>query len=100
MARPSRLSTGINVVSDLRAIDVALGGQGAPIVPIGEQLLLSDYLMFLNIGGIANISLNHPEKYIAFDVCPANKVLNMLAHDAGKPFDDGGQLAEKGDSFR
>lgn len=89
-------TTGINVVSDLRAIDVALGGQGAPIVPIGEQLLLSDYLMFLNIGGIANISLNHPEKYIAFDVCPANKVLNMLAQDAGKPFDDGGQLAEKG----
>ncbi|MBO9570692.1 MAG: anhydro-N-acetylmuramic acid kinase [Chitinophagaceae bacterium] len=89
-------TTGINVVSDLRAIDVALGGQGAPIVPIGEQLLLSDYQLFLNIGGIANISINHPSKYIAYDVCPANKVLNMLAQNAGKPFDEGGQLAEKG----
>lgn len=90
-------ATGINVVSDLRAIDVALGGQGAPIVPIGEQLLLSDHVLFLNIGGIANISYNGPEKYIAFDVCPANKVLNMLAQEAGKPFDDGGQLASMGE---
>lgn len=89
--------TGINVVSDLRAMDVALGGQGAPIVPVGERLLLGDYLLFLNLGGIANISLNHPDKYVAFDVCPANRVLNMLAKEAGKPFDDGGQIAEKGE---
>jgi anhydro-N-acetylmuramic acid kinase len=89
--------TGINVVSDLRAVDVALGGQGAPIVPIGERLLLGEYLLFLNLGGIANISLNHPDKYVAFDVCPANRVLNMLAKEAGKPFDDGGQIAEKGE---
>jgi len=88
--------TGINVVSDLRAADVALGGQGAPIVPIGEQLLLGDYLFFLNLGGIANISFNDPENYIAFDVCPANRVLNMLAKGGGKTFDDGGQIAEKG----
>lgn len=89
--------TGINVVSDLRAMDVALGGQGAPIVPIGEQLLLGDYMLFLNLGGIANISLNYPGKYIAFDICPANRVLNMLAKEAGKPYDDGGQIAEKGE---
>ena len=89
-------STGINVVSDLRAMDVALGGQGAPIVPIGEKLLLNNYTFFLNLGGIANISYNHPEKYIAYDVCPANRVLNMLAQDAGKPYDDGGQLAATG----
>jgi anhydro-N-acetylmuramic acid kinase len=88
--------TGINVVSDLRAMDIALGGQGAPIVPIGEKLLLGNYAFFLNLGGIANISYNHPEKYIAFDVCPANRVMNMLAHDAGKPYDDGGQIAASG----
>jgi anhydro-N-acetylmuramic acid kinase len=88
--------TGINVVSDLRSMDVALGGQGAPIVPIGEKLLLGDYLFFLNLGGIANISLNDGENYIAFDVCPANRVLNMLAEESGKKFDDGGQIAEKG----
>jgi anhydro-N-acetylmuramic acid kinase len=89
-------ATGINVVSDLRAMDVALGGQGAPIVPIGEKLLLGDYPFFLNLGGIANISLNLPDKYIAFDVCPANRVLNMLAKNTGKQFDEGGHIAEQG----
>jgi anhydro-N-acetylmuramic acid kinase len=88
--------TGINVVSDLRAMDIALGGQGAPIVPIGEKLLLGDYTFFLNLGGIANISYNHPDKYIAFDVCPANRVMNMLSNDIGKPYDDGGQMAASG----
>ncbi|BAV10290.1 anhydro-N-acetylmuramic acid kinase [Filimonas lacunae] len=89
-------TTGINVVSDLRALDVALGGQGAPIVPMGEKLLLSGYNWFLNIGGIANISLNNASDYKAFDVCAANRVLNLLAQQAGKSFDEGGQLAATG----
>ena len=72
--------TQLPVVADLRALDVALGGQGAPIVPIGEKLLLGGYDYFLNLGGIANISHNADPStgsgYIAFDVCPANRVLN------------------------
>lgn len=88
--------TGINVVSDLRAMDLALGGHGAPIVPIGEKLLLKDYPLFLNIGGIANVSCNLTADYIAFDVCPANRVLNILANKAGKGYDEGGQLAAAG----
>jgi anhydro-N-acetylmuramic acid kinase len=88
--------TGINVVSDLRAMDIALGGQGAPIVPIGEKRLLGNYPFFLNLGGIANVSYNHPDNYVAFDVCPANRVLNMLAQDAGQPYDAGGQIASTG----
>ncbi len=88
--------TGLPVVSDLRALDVAFGGQGAPIVPIGEQLLFPEYLMFLNIGGIANISFNLPGNYIAFDVCPANRVLNMLSELQGAPFDEGGKGAARG----
>ncbi len=87
--------TQLPVVSDLRALDVAFGGQGAPIVPIGEKMLMNEYTFFLNIGGIANISLN-AEKYVAFDVCPANRVLNMLANDTGKPFDEDGKMAESG----
>ena len=87
--------TGINVVSDLRMMDVALGGQGAPIVPVGEKLLLKDYEYFLNLGGIANISANS-NTYIAFDVCPANRVLNMLANKEGKEYDDKGQIAKSG----
>jgi len=88
--------TGLPVVSDLRAMDVAFGGQGAPIVPIGEKLLLPSYQWFLNLGGIANLSFNHPGKYMAFDVCPANRVLNMLAATTGKPYDDGGELSATG----
>jgi anhydro-N-acetylmuramic acid kinase len=87
--------TGINVVSDLRNMDIALGGEGAPIVPIGEKLLLGNYDLFLNLGGIANISVNGP-KYLAFDVCPANRVLNLLAEKKGVSFDEGGSMAEKG----
>jgi len=89
-------TTGINVVSDLRAMDIALGGQGAPIVPIGEKLLWPDYNLLLNLGGIANLSFSNEDKYIAFDICPANRVLNMLAHEADKKFDEDGAMARKG----
>lgn len=88
--------TGINVVSDLRAMDIALNGQGAPIVPIGEKLLLGDHRYFLNLGGIANISANIPDNYIAFDVCPANRVLNMLVKELGHEYDDRGAIAATG----
>lgn len=88
--------TSLPVVSDLRALDVAFGGQGAPIVPIGEKLLLKDYAMYLNIGGIANISFNLPDQYLAFDVCPANRVLNIIAGKANKDYDAGGEMASMG----
>ncbi len=88
--------TGLPVVCDLRAMDLAFGGQGAPIVPMGEKLLMGDYAYFLNIGGIANISHNGAGSYTAFDICPANRVLNMLAARAGHAYDDGGQMASTG----
>jgi anhydro-N-acetylmuramic acid kinase len=90
--------TKLPVVSDLRALDVAFGGQGAPIVPIGEKLLLNEYSMFLNLGGIANISFNLPDQYIAFDVCPANRVLNLIAELVDKEYDAGGQMAALGNA--
>jgi anhydro-N-acetylmuramic acid kinase len=88
--------TQINVVSDLRAMDVAFGGQGAPIVPIGEKLLFGDYIFCLNLGGIANISYRGDEGYIAFDICAANRVLNMLVKSEGKEYDDNGNIASTG----
>lgn len=90
--------TQLPVVTDLRAMDVAFGGQGAPIVPIGEKLLLGDYNYFLNLGGIANISANIMDRFIAFDVCAANRVLNMLAEEKGLTFDDGGRIAAAGNT--
>jgi anhydro-N-acetylmuramic acid kinase len=89
-------TTEINVVSDLRAMDVAFGGQGAPIVPIGEKLLFDEYTYFLNLGGIANLSYRSPASYIAFDVCAANRILNMFAESEGKDFDEGGSIAASG----
>ena len=88
--------TGIPVISDLRALDIALGGQGAPIVPIGDKLLFNAYPYCLNIGGIANISFQHAGGCISFDICPANRVLNLLAARAGKAYDEGGQMALSG----
>ena len=90
-------ATSINVVSDLRSMDVALGGQGAPIVPIGEQLLFQGYDLFLNLGGIANISAGGGlGAFVAFDVCACNRVLNELAALKGKDYDEGGRLAAEG----
>ncbi len=89
-------TTALPVVADLRSMDLALGGQGAPIVPMGEKLLFSGYRYFLNIGGIANISCNGDTSYDAFDVCPANRVLNMLARTAGHDYDKNGGMAAVG----
>jgi anhydro-N-acetylmuramic acid kinase len=88
--------TGLPVVSDLRSMDVAFGGQGAPVVPLGEKLLFYQYEYFLNIGGIANISIHKSNDVIAFDVCAANRVLNMLAEKMRLPFDDKGTAASRG----
>jgi anhydro-N-acetylmuramic acid kinase len=87
--------TGIRTITDFRSVDVALGGQGAPIVPIGEKLLFPDYDLFLNIGGIANVSAKGTDR-IGFDVCPANRILNLLAADTEKGYDDNGLLAAAG----
>lgn len=84
------------VVNDLRSIDIAFGGQGAPIVPIGDKLLFGDYTYLLNLGGIANMSVNKEGNYTAFDICAANKILNFLALKLGFPFDAEGTLAAKG----
>lgn len=89
--------TKLPVISDLRNMDVALGGQGAPIVPIGEMMLWNDYNYFLNIGGIANISIKlYEQQIIAFDVCAANSVLNLLAQQLGEAFDTNGNFAAHG----
>lgn len=88
--------TSLPVISDLRALDVALGGQGAPIVPVGDKLLFTGYDYLLNLGGIANLTVKNGEAISAFDVCPANQVLNALAQRVGKDFDEYGNLAASG----
>ena len=85
-------ATGLPVVWRFRQLDVALGGQGAPLVPMGDRLLFGRYDARLNLGGIANISYGST----GFDVCPCNQVFNRLAERLGKPYDDDGGLARRG----
>lgn len=94
--RAIRLETGIPVVYDFRSQDVLMGGNGAPLVPIGDELLFSEYDACLNLGGFSNISLQSEGKRIAFDIAPVNIVLNKLAQNLGKDFDENGNLARKG----
>jgi len=92
------LATHLNqtVVCDFRTQDVALGGQGAPLVPIGDALLFSEHDYCLNLGGFANISFEHNNQRIAFDICPVNIVLNHYVASLGLDYDSEGQIAAKG----
>lgn len=83
-------------ICDFRSKDLALGGQGAPLVPIGDAFLFPEYQACLNIGGIANISFRKNKQTQAFDICPANIVFNYYAERKGKAFDKGGEFASKG----
>lgn len=88
--------TNVTVVCDFRTQDVQLGGQGAPLVPIGDQLLFAEYDACVNLGGFANISYEKENERIAFDICPVNIVLNHFSRKLGYEFDDKGYLALKG----
>ena len=83
----------IPVVAQFRNKDVALGGQGAPLAPIVEQYLFSDYKAFLNLGGIANLSVHNNANVIAFDITACNQPLNHLSSYFNKKFDDNGKIA-------
>jgi anhydro-N-acetylmuramic acid kinase len=87
---------GYPVVCDFRITDMALGGQGAPLVPIGDKMLFSSYDFCINLGGIANVSFDHQANRVAFDICFVNIVLNYLARQLGREYDMNGEIARTG----
>jgi anhydro-N-acetylmuramic acid kinase len=89
-------TAGITTIADFRLFDVALGGQGAPLVPVGDELLFSNYSYCLNLGGFANISHRLNNQRVACDICPVNIVVNQLAAIEGKLFDTGGNIGRSG----
>jgi anhydro-N-acetylmuramic acid kinase len=84
------------VVCDFRVQDVQMGGQGAPLVPIGDRILFSDYDYCLNLGGFSNVSFEENGLRMAFDISPVNTVLNFYANQLGLDYDDKGQLTRTG----
>ncbi len=89
-------TTNIKVICDFRVQDIALGGQGAPLVPVGDKYLFSAYDFCLNLGGFANISFQDQDKRAAFDICPVNIVLNNYTRKINLEYDDRGKLASQG----
>ncbi|MFZ6009265.1 MAG: anhydro-N-acetylmuramic acid kinase, partial [Bacteroidota bacterium] len=88
---------GLPVVYDFRSLDVMLGGQGAPLVPAGDKFLFSDFDVCLNLGGIANLSMDIKGQRHAYDICFSNMGLNYLASQAGKDYDAFGDMAAEGE---
>lgn len=94
------VGTGIPVACDFRSSDIALGGQGTPIVPIGDLLLFKEYNCLLNLGGIANLSIKKNDNIIAFDICAANQVLNYYASKKAQEYDKDGVIAASGQIYQ
>jgi len=90
-------ASGIPVVCDFRSLDVMLGGEGAPLVPVGDKLLFGEFDVCLNLGGIANLSMDKKGKRIAHDICFCNMGLNYLMSTIGKSYDAGGKLSAAGE---
>ncbi len=84
------------VVCDFRVQDVQFGGQGAPLVPIGDRILFSEYEYCMNLGGFSNVSFEQNNKRIAFDISPVNTVLNFYANQLGLDYDDKGSISRTG----
>ena len=90
-------ATKTTTINDFRSLDILLNGQGAPLVPIGDLLLFPKHKYCINIGGFANISIKNNEEIIAFDICPANIVLNDICKKLGFEYDYNGNISRKGE---
>ena len=88
--------TGIKTVNNFRAQDLSLNGQGAPLVPIGDKILFSNFKYCLNLGGFINLSIKSDNQISAYDICPLNTVLNFYSKKIGYEYDENGILSSRG----
>ncbi len=88
--------TRIPVINNFRQQDILLGGQGAPLVPFGDELLFSEYDFCLNLGGFSNVSWKSLNTRKACDIAPCNILLNKICNRIHKDFDLDGMLAALG----
>ena len=93
---PLTAHAGIPAIVDFRSGDIALGGQGAPLAPLADNYLFPDHHYFLNLGGIANLSVSNSTHVAAYDICGCNQILNFYARHHGEPYDDNGRMAASG----
>jgi anhydro-N-acetylmuramic acid kinase len=89
-------ASGITTICDFRNLNVALGGQGAPLVPVGDEILFGEYHYCLNLGGISNISYQLKRKRVAYDICPVNMILNHISNELDMEYDKDGLAGRKG----
>lgn len=89
-------AAGITTVSDFRSLDICMEGQGAPLVPVGDELLFNQYAACVNLGGFANVSCRQDGARVAWDICAVNFILNRLASRVGLNYDRNGELGQKG----
>lgn len=94
------IESGITCISDFRTTDVLLGGNAAPLVPIGDQLLFGDFFACVNLGGFANISYTENDSLYAWDICPVNIALNYLSNKLGLEYDKNGEIAGSGNLLK
>jgi anhydro-N-acetylmuramic acid kinase len=90
------IATDCIVINDFRSADIALGGQGAPLAPMADKMLFPNFDFYLNLGGIANVTSHINGRFIAFDICGANQIFNVLANELNLSFDNNGDIAAKG----
>mgnify|MGYP001455308297 FL=1 len=88
--------TKTTIINDFRSLDISLSGQGAPLVPIGDLHLFSNYKYCINLGGFSNISIKNNGVITAFDICPVNIVLNEVCQQLGIEYDNNGDIAKSG----
>lgn len=90
------VTTEIPTICDFSSLDVAMGGQGVSLAPIGDEQLFGEYEFCLTLGGVANVSFREDGVRKSFDICPANMAFNHFTKELGYEYDLNGSMGRSG----